>query len=269
MHRNIYWWAALAGIIAAVLACCALLVAMGAWFFPFSPRPRAQVTPAQTELVVPVPLTETPTLIGIPLPPELGSPAPTNTPEPPTLTFTATPHPTNTPPPTPVPTLTPTYTPVPPTPTRLLNTPHGTVLNMGETWYADGVELRLAEAIFDSKGLNIGRSCYIVRFEMANRSTSPIYFAMDRNQFWITDNLGQRYEMQGKFHSNPFCTVTGYSPPIEVSIEPGKRFDYNWLDGGWNMQFFAPVTDPNIKSLTVHVVNLSRIANAEWQIQIR
>jgi hypothetical protein len=202
-----------------------------------------------------------------------GLPTDTPVPEP---TSTATSAPTPLPPPatpTPVPP-TPTLIVVPPTltpipqPTSIPNTPPGTVLNQGDTWYADGVELRLAEAIYDPTGSNIGRSCYVVRFEMRNRSASPIYFSMDSDQFWITDNLGQRYEMKGRFSPHPYCSVEGYGPPIEIAIKPGQKFDYNWLDGGWCMQFYVPVADSNINMLTVHVANLSRIAKAEWQIPI-
>jgi len=275
-RRNIYWWAALAGIIAAVLACCGLLVATGAWLFPFSPTLLTQATPTQTESVALVPPTRTPTLTNTPLPPEPEPPTPTNTPEPPTSTVTATPHPTDTPVPEP-PTSTstprpkPTDTSVPPTPVPTVphNTQPGTILSMGDTWYADGIELRLTETAFYPPSPPWG-NCYVVRFKMVNKSTSLVYFSMDRDQFWITDNLGRRYEMQGKFHSEIFCRhIEGYSPPIEVSIEPGAKFDYNWLDGGWSVQFYdVPITDPNVTLLTVHVSNLSRISKAEWQIPI-
>lgn len=156
-----------------------------------------------------------------------------------------------------------------PLPTAILNMPPGTVLNMGEAWYTDGIELRLTNALFDSNGLNIGHSCYIIRLEMSNWSPTPIYFILDENEFWVTDNLGRRYEMEMKFHNNDYCSVEGYSSPLEVSVESGQRFSYAWLEGGWNMQFYVPITEPNITSLNFHVGRLERIVNAEWHIPIR
>jgi hypothetical protein len=92
---------------------------------------------------------------------------------------------------------------------------------------------------------------------------------MDHDQFWITDNLGRRYEMQRNFNgAGSTCSYTGYDPPIDIGIEPGEKFSYNMLRGVWTVEFSVPVTDPNITLLTIHVANLSRIAKAEWQIPI-
>ena len=172
---------------------------------------------------------------------------------------------------TPIPTNTATSATTAPTPlpTAMLNTPPGTVLYVGEAWYTDGVELRLTKASFDSNGLNIGRSCYIIRLEMANWAPTSIYFRLDKNEFWVTDNLRRRYEMEMKFHANDYCSVEGYGSPLDVSIESGQRISYAWLEGGWNMQFYIPITEPNITSLNFHVGRLERIANAEWYIPIR
>jgi hypothetical protein len=94
MHkRDIYWWAAFATLITFVIGCCALLVAIGNWLFPFSPRPRAQATPAQTESVALVPPTRTPTLTSTPLPSEIEPPIPSSEPsEPPTPRITSSPQ---------------------------------------------------------------------------------------------------------------------------------------------------------------------------------
>jgi hypothetical protein len=103
---------------------------------------------------------------------------------------------------------------------------------------------------------------------MANQSPNPIYFNLDSNQFWIIDNLERRYDMRGGFNDRSFCTVAGF-PSIEVTIESGKKFNHSSLAGGWNMQFFVPVTDPKITTLTLHVNKLERIDHAQWQISIR
>lgn len=193
-----------------------------------------------------------------------------------TSTYTpAAPEPTDTQSPTLAPT--PTWTPPPPSPspsplpspTEIPDTDSDTVLNVGDTWYADGLELRLIDTAFDQNGGDEGQECYIAIFEMENESSTSIYFEMDRDQFWVTDNTGRSYRMRNNFHDHDYCTFTGYIPPLKVGIEPGADFKYEGLERNFSTQFYIPLSDQSITSLTIHVSQLSRIEHAKWSVPIR
>ena len=158
-----------------------------------------------------------------------------------------------------------TWTPVP-SPTEPENTPSGTILALGQTFKADGVELALVSTRFCEN--HSGGPCYVVGFTFKNNASSTILVELWQEQFWASDNTGKRYDMEDQFHPDDRCTFTGYGEPVRVSVESGQRFKYNWLNGGWYVNFYVPATDPRITEITVHVSGLSRISEAMWSIPI-
>jgi hypothetical protein len=148
-------------------------------------------------------------------------------------------------------------------------TPPASILSMGESWRKNGLELKMADGQYFGQSTYYPHGCYAVNMKMKNGSAQPVYLTFDTEQFWITDNNGRRYPMDDKFHSDMGCTFTGYDLPIDIAINPGENFEYNWLEGGWVMQFLVPVTDPTITSLVLHAALPVFDAEAQWQIKIR
>lgn len=208
-------------------------------------------------------LTITPGPSPTPLPTATNTPtaAPTNTPMPaPTVTptstptSTSTPRPTNTPTPTPTNTRRPTKTPIP-SPTPIPDTPPGTVLEMGETWYQDGVSLRLYDLWIDPDYIEF-------RAEFTNSTEHSLSLAASHRNFEAVNNLGQTYGTPEWLCHDP----SGFSLlPNKGLVPPGETF--NFCDPEHRVRIRGDTTDLGIHEVVI-TVNFSRIRNGRWRIPI-
>jgi hypothetical protein len=186
------------------------------------------------------------------------SPTSTDSPAP-----TDTPLPTNTPmPPTPTNTSAPTATPEPPTPTP--GTPPGTILEVGQTWFQDGWELRL-------NSFDIGASISFPSFKLTNTSQDKRSTRYSVDNVTAIDNRGRKLpvggvsENFGAYQCNnnavvPLVMDPGESTSIYIPCSQGTFGD---------MSVVADTTDPGLTEIIIKVDGISGIQNARWHVSIK
>ena len=152
-----------------------------------------------------------------------------------------------------------------PTTSTLSDTPLGTILEVGQTWRQEGLELRLDKGeITIGEGHEHGPGVFI-GFSLTNRRPQQIAFQITQENFFASDNRGSQLEV-GK--SNPFYGYY-FAPPMEdvpIVLQSGEHIQlYHDFDA-----FFVRVdiTDPSVTEIIVGATGISSINNARWRISI-
>ncbi len=187
----------------------------------------------------------------------------TNAPQvnPTSLPPTVLPAPTNTSLPTPT---------SPPTDTPITDTVPGTILEVGQAWKQEGMELRLTNVEMDtasSSSMDPVQWGLFITFELSNFTGNdvPIRYNL-AEAISAADNFGQMLK-----YGSTNRSWTDYRPePVSIVLNSGttirlSSFDY-W-DSLASIFFFVDVTNVNITEVIV-TVNISRINNAQWRIPI-
>ena len=181
----------------------------------------------------------TPTATPVPTEAVVVTPTATNTPQP-------SPTPTRTSIPTDTPLPTPTNTPIP-TPTPIPNTPPGTVLNLGETWYQDGIALTFVEW----QEMNIW-------FTVENYSGGELYFSFSKDTFGIYDDK----QVRSEYTHSVIWRDEGMGR-VSDKLDAGERLTFEV-----ELNQYYPIRPGEWKYFIVKVDELSRVMNAKWRVDI-
>jgi hypothetical protein len=141
----------------------------------------------------------------------------------------------------PLPTPTPAATPTPWPPP---NTPPGSVLSEGQTWYQDGVALTLVSAdLRPSYGWNV-----VFQFRLENLTDLGLVVSLDDNSFEVRNNVG-----------DVFTCMVGSSSfllnPAEIKT----------LGEG---EAYGDIESSLVTSVTIRILSLSRVRDARWSIPV-
>ena len=217
-----------------------------------APQPTADVITPDTPMPTSVAPTNTPTR------------KPTNAPtlKPPTNTPTS--RPTATRPPTNTPRPEPTDTPMPPTPVPTVppNTQPGTILEMGETWYQDGVSMKVVRGVIDPDWYY---GDIYFEFEVTNGTGHEILLTYDTENLSLVDNLGQQWELKGFSNHSWWC-----KGPFVIPLAPGQTHSTRNIckDGGYRLYFKGDIANPSVTELIITADGISSISNARWRFRI-
>lgn len=256
--RTLRTLAALAPIIVVIIAAIELIPAFGQWLFPHAPltqAPPPTYTPSPTYTSYSAADVTTPTAIVIVI---------TATPVPVTATHTALPQSS------PVilgSTATPSSPPLPtetPRPTQSLNTPPGSILEVGQSWRQDNILLTLAERnllLYSSASCNVG-----LGFRIENLASSSIIVTVRGSQVSVEDNLGHIWQRTGL--DFPSLCPANYDGVFSGEMEPGGHFPSGYGYQYWRVGFAGDLTDPAVDYLIVTVSDLLQFDGAEWKIPI-
>ncbi|MAU10151.1 MAG: hypothetical protein CL607_10040 [Anaerolineaceae bacterium] len=138
------------------------------------------------------------------------------------------------------------------------NTPPGTILEVGETWYQDGASLTLTDVVL-SPGSYYGD--FHMQFEFRNETTSPLIFEFPMDTFTAVDNLGNHFT-DPHFHQLP---GTFGCRPTQNLIDPGERIVFC---EGHRLFLKGNITNSQVTEIIVAVREISRIQNAKWHFPI-
>lgn len=175
----------------------------------------------------------------------------------PTATLPPTEVPINTVAPTSTPTLPPsetstprpTYTPRP-SPTPILDTPPGTILAFGDTWYQGGMEARLSNINFASDCFNA-----TVHFELSilNNSGQTLVMNMDHGDVRAFDNNNAEYDPN-------FCSGPNTVRYVEDSLKAGEEYKVTLS--------LRPKILASSNQLVFIIEKAGRITNARWAADV-
>lgn len=194
-------------------------------------------------------------------------------------TFTPTAHPTN----TSIPRPSATKTPIP-TSTPLPNTRSGTILEVGQSWWQDGLELALAKMETGySKGgwtLAYGEGSPTigieVQFELTNHKSQGIALRYNLGRaISAVSNQGRPLEVGyldrsvfyvggGEPWENSFETIT-------TVVESGQTIKLINRGGYWgDPRIFikADITDLSLTEIIISVSGISTITEARWRVPV-
>ncbi len=152
-----------------------------------------------------------------------------------------------------------------PSPTPLLDTPPGTVLEVGQTWRQGGLELTLVSfqmdvgSIYHNKGLGMH-----VCFKLTNRRPSDLTLRYSSENFMAQDNLGRRLKLYGCMYGcSEWAEVTGI-------VHSGETVAFGLLGlDDWTCPYIeVDTSDPAITEVVITISNISRISQARWRIPI-
>lgn len=154
-----------------------------------------------------------------------------------------------------------------PSPTPLLDTQPGTVLEVGQTWRQGGLELTLVSFQMDvgSSVYNKGLGMHVC-FNLTNRRPSDLTLRYSSQNFMAQDNLGRRLKLYGcMYDCGEWYEVTGI-------VHSGETVQLGLLPfGSWgpNCPYIEVDTaDPAITEVVITISNISSISQARWRIPI-
>jgi DNA-binding CsgD family transcriptional regulator len=160
-------------------------------------------------------------------------------------------------PPRDAPTRVPTRAPAqPPTPTPPLDTPPSTHLQVGDTWKQDGVGLTLTEGSLENFQ---GKGQVYLSFTFANTTGSDLSVAFDIQDMVVEANNGTRFR---PFYTDPSGAIW------KETIANGNRREV-WFYGSTEYSWLGDYFSPDVSFILITVRNWSRIAEANWQIDIQ
>jgi hypothetical protein len=144
-----------------------------------------------------------------------------------------------------------------------LDTPPGSILNVGEYWRQNNISLILDNSSFDMK-----RSCAGFDFDLTNNTDHDLILTIVLSQFAVKDNTGRIWKPRALSHY-VYCGDPGpwNDSQISTSIAPGKSF-WDAAYSSWIVSFDGPLTDPKVTDLYVSANGLSQFTNATWDIPI-
>lgn len=192
-----------------------------------------------------------------------------------------------------VPTIRPTDTPLPkptytktpvPFPTPLPDTRPGTILEVGESWWQDGLELVLTKAatgysrggvtlMYGEEAPTVGIE---VQFEVTNHKAQAIALRYNLGRIIsATSNRGRRLEVGALDRSTVYTTGgqpwTDSFDTITVVIESGQTIELLNRNDYWGdprVFIKADIADPALNEIIIAVSGLSTITNARWRVPI-
>jgi len=154
----------------------------------------------------------------------------------------------------------PTSSPVPadtpvPTPTEPSDTPPGSILEVGASWYQNGVRLKLEET-------QLSPNCLSILIDFYNETAHQLVLVIDLEEISAEDNLGQRWPPVS-LSDWIICDTRGiYTDKQSETVDPGDNYGAHWIG------FEGPVTDSRVTEVVVTVQRMSQISNAKWRIPI-
>ena len=167
-----------------------------------------------------------------------------------------------------VPNSPPTATITIPTPTKLRDTPTGTILNDGETWRQGGSELTLTDFIFRPRS-NPDDAQIFTSWTYKNISSQDIVLTFSHTNFTAQSNLGNQLKTL-KFYA---YGVSGfYCDDISIVVKSNKVFDFFDMCGpgstGYKLPIVVDLGNKQITEVVITVKDISSITNAKWKISI-
>lgn len=154
------------------------------------------------------------------------------------------------------PTNTPTLPPTPiPTATPVLDTPEGTILEVGEKWKQEGVALSLDKIEFEPPNK------FRAFFTFYNNTDHELILTVKEDFFLAVDNIGNKWRLVW--------------PQILPWVGPAVRSEFSEIvesggkHGGWRVTFGGgDLTRPELSEIIVIVDGISKIKNARWRIPV-
>jgi hypothetical protein len=142
-------------------------------------------------------------------------------------------------------------TPIPPTATpKAADTPPGTVLGVGETWYQGGMEARVSN-------INFASQCYhgTVQFDISisNNSGQTLVMNVTKEDVRVFDNNNIEY------YPN-YCSGVHSLIYIEDYLEAGAESANNLV--------LSPSLKSSTTQLIFHIEEAGRIKNAKWVVDV-
>jgi hypothetical protein len=134
----------------------------------------------------------------------------------------------------------PTPTPWPPP-----NTPPGSVLSEGETWYQDGVALTLVSAeLRPSYNWNV-----VFQFRLENLTDLDLVVTFNDDSVEVRNNVGEVF-------TSSVGSSTFLLKPAEINTLPEGQC------------YQGDIESSLVTSLTIRVLSLSRVRDARWSIPV-
>jgi hypothetical protein len=140
-----------------------------------------------------------------------------------------------------------------PTVTAIADTPAGAMLEVGQFWKTDGVQLKVSDVKLNPGSYDSTQHCYLgsdirVSVGLKNTTPSPIVFAVTSENVQVVTNTGVTLK-------------TCWNGSDEFSIAPNQEANLA------SILVEGSITDPRISSVTISL-SVSRIQNARWTIPI-
>lgn len=151
-------------------------------------------------------------------------------------------------------------TPAPPTQAPSLDTPPGTVLQVGQIWRTGLTELILVTADFDNDGASI--SC---KFKLVNQGATTKVIRVILNSFSATDDSGNSLPIDN------YDWIRGEVNPVsswEFTLRNKGDAGFIPDDGYQHIRVKAKLSNPSLTGIVVTVASASEITTARWRIPI-
>jgi DNA-binding CsgD family transcriptional regulator len=217
-----------------------------------SPAPvatSAVVQPPAAQAPAPPPPPAPPTLAPAAPPPQAAAAQPAAPVAPPPVIQPPAPAPAVAPPPAavaPAPVVPPAVTPATPA-----DTPAGTILNPGETWHQNGLDLTMSPPQVTSNSLTTA-------FSLRNSGQNDARFQFTKGTaFSATDNRNDRF------------TTNDSNYRYDFTLQPGMTMLLDSSHAGGAISFNGPVSSAQVNSITVTVKGVNGITNAQWRIPVQ
>lgn len=156
-----------------------------------------------------------------------------------------------------------TNTPEPPTATPIPQTQSGSVLHLGETWYTDGMELKLVSQTFTSHTCSHPNIFLSFSYILTNNTGVEVLPKLRGTEIDIRDNLGNYYSADAKASTAWKASgCHGIQLPT-LDVKPMA------VDGVQNMHFqiFGALPD-DATSFEIVFLKAGPISQARWQIDV-
>jgi len=169
---------------------------------------------------------------------------------------------------TPLPRPSPTKTPIP-SPTPLPDTSPGTVLEVGQSWRQEGIELRIKGPSVLPEGIQFFPEGILLCTQVKNNTASQIIFKLGSysDHMNAVDNRGANLEVN-TYNWRWGDQRTGWAFQEERTIILGPGETHPVLDDHNCWFVFADIGNPQVTEVVVTFRNISRISQAQWRIVI-
>ena len=135
-----------------------------------------------------------------------------------------------------------TATPWPPP-----NTPPGSVLSEGETWYQDGVALTLVSAdLYPSQWYNV----VFHQLRLENLTDLDLVVSYGPDSFEVRNNVGDAFDVDTLLDDQSFLLATGETEMLQ------------------ELRWHGDIESSPVTSVAIRVLSLSRVRDARWSIPV-
>ena len=156
-----------------------------------------------------------------------------------------------------------------PSPTPLLDTQPGTVLEVGQMWRVQGIELRIKGPSVVPEGIAFLSEGILVCTELKNSPPSQIVFKLGPYSDHVSavDNRGMNLEVNTyNWRWGDQRTGWAFEEERTIILEPGETHPV--LDDHNCWFVFADIGNSQVTDGIVTLKNISRIPQAQWRIKI-